>query len=358
MSPAPRSGAGLSFLVWYNTLVRISKKSLFYFSFVFAVVAGVLAINAARAFTEPPLLYSHSPPVGILEIGGVDVSQRVPLDGGDDGNSNYNRNGVLYVIGSTSTGAMRVDFEHTLIFRDTDALGGPRMIINDAGNVGIGTMNPQSKLSVGGDGVAGVGVYGSSTIGLYGLSESAYGYGAYVSSANTGVYGKGNFYGIYGNDDTYGSVKGTGVYGAGSSYGVYGRKMVGTNSYGVYCFSVDFWAGGKCGGNRAWDGTSDIRLKENIETITNALHTVTNLRGVTFDWKSGGARDAGFVAQEALPYVPETISYNEERDEYTMAASQLTALLVEAVKELKAEKDGKIAELKRILCDIKPESCE
>ena len=333
------------------------KNSFFYFFFVFAVVAGVLAIGTAHAFTEPPLLYSYSPPVGILEIGGIDVSQKVPLDGGDDGGGNYNRNGVLYVVSSTDAGVTRLDFEHTLIFRDTDALGGSRMVINDAGNVGIGTMNPQSKLSVGGDGVAGVGVYGSSTIGLYGLNET-HGYGAYVSSANIGVYGKGNFYGIYGNDDTYGDVKGTGVSGSGSSYGVYGRKMMGTNSYGVYCFAVDFWSGGKCGGNRAWENNSDARLKENVSTITNALYTITNLRGVTFDWKSGGARDAGFIAQEALPYVPETISYNEERDEYTMAASQLTALLVEGVKELKAEKDGKIAELKRILCDIKPESCE
>ena len=333
------------------------KNSFFYFFFVFAVVAGVLAIGTAHAFTEPPLLYSYSPPVGILEIGGIDVSQKVPLDGGDDGGGNYNRNGVLYVVSSTDAGVTRLDFEHTLIFRDTDALGGPRMIINDAGNVGIGTMNPQSKLSVGGDGVAGVGVYGSSTIGLYGLNET-HGYGAYVSSANIGVYGKGNFYGIYGNDDTYGDVKGTGVSGSGSSYGVYGRKMMGTNSYGVYCFASNAWSEGKCGGNRDWENDSDARLKENVSTITNALHTITNLRGVTFDWKSGGARDAGFIAQEALPYVPETISYNEERDEYTMAASQLTALLVEGVKELKAEKDGKIAELKRILCDIKPESCE
>ena len=333
------------------------KNSFFYFFFVFAVVAGVLAIGTAHAFTEPPLLYSYSPPVGILEIGGIDVSQKVPLDGGDDGGGNYNRNGVLYVVSSTDAGVTRLDFEHTLIFRDTDALGGSRMVINDAGNVGIGTMNPQSKLSVGGDGVAGVGVYGSSTIGLYGLNET-HGYGAYVSSANIGVYGKGNFYGIYGNDDTYGDVKGTGVSGSGSSYGVYGRKMMGTNSYGVYCFASNAWSEGKCGGNRDWENDSDARLKENVSTITNALHTITNLRGVTFDWKSGGARDAGFIAQEALPYVPETISYNEERDEYTMAASQLTALLVEGVKELKAEKDGKIAELKRILCDIKPESCE
>ena len=341
--------------------MRAAKK--FFVSAVFVSVAGMLFFSIVYAFTEPPLPYPYNLPMGALEIGGIDVSQGVPMNGGDDGYGNYNRNGALYLYAfrngaNEETKIVRLDFEHTLIFRDTDALGGPRMVINNAGNVGIGTMNPQSKLSVGGDGVAGVGVYGSSTVGLYGFGEGAYGYGAYVSSANIGVYGKGNFYGIYGNDDTYGDVKGTGVSGSGSSYGVYGRKMMGTNSYGVYCFASNAWSEGKCGGNRDWENDSDARLKENVSTITNALHTITNLRGVTFDWKSGGARDAGFIAQEALPYVPETISYNEERDEYTMAASQLTALLVEGVKELKAEKDGKIAELKRILCDIKPESCE
>jgi len=35
----------------------------------------------------------------------------------------------------------------------------------------------------------------------------------------------------------------------------------------------------------AFNVTSDERLKKNIETIPNALETVSGLRGVTFEWK-------------------------------------------------------------------------
>ncbi len=65
------------------------------------------------------------------------------------------------------------------------------------GNVGIGTTNPLAKLSVGGDGFAGAGVYGSgSTYGVYGNSTSVgvWGYGAF------GVFGSGSTYGVYGID--------------------------------------------------------------------------------------------------------------------------------------------------------------
>ncbi|MHC4648031.1 MAG: hypothetical protein ACYTBJ_21435, partial [Planctomycetota bacterium] len=85
------------------------------------------------------------------------------------------------------------------------------------GNVGIGTTNPLSNLSVGGDGVSEAGIFGS------GSGTGVHGAG-YVS----GVYGEALFVGVTGS-----AIQG--VHGDGSSYGVYGLCNDGTGlNVGVY----------------------------------------------------------------------------------------------------------------------------
>ena len=85
---------------------------------------------------------------------------------------------------------------------------------------------------------------------------------------------------------------------------------------------------------------SDIRLKENISTLTNSLDKVKNLRGVTFQLKDkvSGGEDfrIGFIAQEVNEIVPELTFINKTIPEEYMGVhySDITALLVEAVKEL------------------------
>ena len=89
--------------------------------------------------------------------------------------------------------------------------------------------------------------------------------------------------------------------------------------------------------------TSDIKLKENVKTITGALDTVCALRGVTFDWIATKESTLGFIAQEVEKVVPELVSHNVEDDIKTVNYSNMVALLTEAVKELRAE----IEELKK-----------
>jgi hypothetical protein len=64
---------------------------------------------------------------------------------------------------------------------------GSNMYSGTSGNVGIGTTNPQAKLSVGGDGVPDTGVFGNG---------SNYG-GYFFGASSTGVYGRGSNYGGY-----------------------------------------------------------------------------------------------------------------------------------------------------------------
>jgi hypothetical protein len=85
---------------------------------------------------------------------------------------------------------------------------------------------------------------------------------------------------------------------------------------------------------------SDERLKENVETIENALDKVSKLRGVYFDLKSRpGVRKVGLIAQEVEKVLPEVVSTNLEDKIKSVAYANVVGLLVEAIKELKDEVD-------------------
>ena len=84
-----------------------------------------------------------------------------------------------------------------------------------------------------------------------------------------------------------------------------------------------------------YSSTSDINLKENVETITNALGTVQKLRGVTYNWKENGQKSMGVIAQELEEVLPELVSTTEQGK--TVMYSNMVGLLIEAVKELRAE---------------------
>ena len=83
---------------------------------------------------------------------------------------------------------------------------------------------------------------------------------------------------------------------------------------------------------------SDIKLKENIETIPNALDKVLNLRGVEFDRidKEDNTHEIGVIAQEVEEVIPEVVLTNTEGIK-SVAYGNLVGLLIESIKELKAE---------------------
>lgn len=90
--------------------------------------------------------------------------------------------------------------------------------------------------------------------------------------------------------------------------------------------------------------SSDARLKENIEVIPNALAKVSQLRGVTYDWRKE-CRELGFeptnphehgvIAQEVQSVVPDAVAPAPFNEEYlTVRYERLIPLLIESVKEL------------------------
>jgi hypothetical protein len=92
--------------------------------------------------------------------------------------------------------------------------------------------------------------------------------------------------------------------------------------------------------NRTADGTlttstSDVRLKENVTTLSDGLNKVVQLRGVNFNWKSDENKTTkiGFIAQEVQKVLPELVFVNPTDGYYGVNYAEMTAVLVEAVKE-------------------------
>ena len=98
-----------------------------------------------------------------------------------------------------------------------------------------------------------------------------------------------------------------------------------------------------------------VRFKDNIETIETPLDKISNLRGVKFDWRKeefpdknfSSDRQIGMIAQEVEEYYPELVTTG--KDGYKgLAYDKFTAVLLEAIKELKQEVDGLKAEIKEL----------
>jgi hypothetical protein len=100
--------------------------------------------------------------------------------------------------------------------------------------------------------------------------------------------------------------------------------------------------------NPTWT-TSDQRFKQNVKAVENPLEKILALNGVYYDYKTGEeykdrhfmkSRQLGFIAQEVEKIVPEVVTTTA--DGYKALAYQnLTALLVEGIKEQQKAIEGK-----------------
>jgi hypothetical protein len=84
---------------------------------------------------------------------------------------------------------------------------------------------------------------------------------------------------------------------------------------------------------------SDRRLKDNIQTITNALNKVTQVRGVTYtrtDIQDTLTRHTGVIAQELESVLPEAVITGSDGIK-SVAYGNVIGLLIESIKELDAK---------------------
>lgn len=97
-------------------------------------------------------------------------------------------------------------------------------------------------------------------------------------------------------------------------------------------------------GNIHYTGTitdvSDIRLKENISPINNALDKITSLEGFRFQMIGEDSLNLGLSAQDVQTVFPEAVSVIESEngvDYLGLDYSQLIAPMIEAIKEQQSQ---------------------
>jgi len=133
---------------------------------------------------------------------------------------------------------------------------------------------------------------------------------------------------------------------AGSSIVFGGVTFKSGGSSGTYTHSGSFSVGGaiKASGDiTAFTSVSDVRLKENLEIIPEALAKVGKLNGYTFNYKNRPEeRISGLIAQDVKEVLPEAVYDLEDQspdgDNYQgVRYDTMIPLLVEAIKELTQE---------------------
>ncbi len=220
----------------------------------------------------------------------------------------------------------------------------------------------------------GIAVNGSSTssYGVQGTSTNSVGVVG-VSTNNTGVWGQANT----GTAVDGSSTSGVGVLGRSTS----GNGVKGTtgNTIAIYAVNnstdapaIEGWNQGSGYLYRGWSGASpvlkfwvanngnawlagtltqasDARLKTDIRPLEDTLDKVLRLRGVSYVMKSDETktRRIGVIAQELEREYPELVA-TDDQGMKSVAYANLTAVLIEAVKQLKAENDALKARLDRI----------
>jgi hypothetical protein len=170
------------------------------------------------------------------------------------------------------------------------------------------------------------------TIGT-GLSGTSYNGSSLVTIANAGVTS---------------NVAGTGITVSGATGAVtisIGQEVATTSNVQFGSLGIGTAASGVSGEIRATGDitafySSDIRLKENIQPIQNALEKVESISGNTYDWKEGyeelhshKGNDVGVIAQEIEEILPQIVT-NRDNGFKAVQYEKIIPLLIEAIKEL------------------------
>ena len=103
----------------------------------------------------------------------------------------------------------------------------------------------------------------------------------------------------------------------------------------ITALTLDMSEAGAATFNNNVTAFSDERLKDNIETLEDGLAKVEQLRGVTYT--RDGKENIGVIAQEVEKILPEIVlTADDEMGTKSVDYSRITAVLIEAVKELSA----------------------
>ncbi|GEM_PF-5509253 len=113
--------------------------------------------------------------------------------------------------------------------------------------------------------------------------------------------------------------------------------------------NLNLWAQGGVHAQVTTSGIASVssrKWKKNIRPIENALGLVRKLQGVRYNWKQNDRRDIGLIAEEVAEVLPEVVEYEANGvDVFGLRYANLTAVLVEAVKEQQKQIEAQQAAL-------------
>lgn len=248
--------------------------------------------GASRAGTDSWLREIHASvpaPGGVVYVDNASAGKTVQLEnsgGGDALQVSNEGTGTALRVQSPTSSPSRGEFDFLagnggLIINSTtggtwadmsfQTNGTTRMVLKSAGNLGIGTTAPTSRLHIDSPVIA----------------------GSTFQSITSGTFPKSEKFSV--TDEGYVTEK-------------------------------------------AFHTSSDERLKQDVRPIEDALALVHALGGVTFRWRNARKTGAqvGFIAQDVEEILPEIVRTGNNGYK-SVAYARVTALLVEAMKDLEAE---------------------
>jgi hypothetical protein len=286
-------------------------------------------------------------------------------------------------------------FGHDDNFGFSDRGDSTIMVLQSAGQgarVGIGTLNPNSKLEVAGrihstssgfkfpDGTTQTSAASGTVSGTSGRIPK---FTASTTIGNSNIYQSGDYIGIGTNSPSselsiYGSTGQIRIFNPGTGVGYHGlvvgfittnsvnasmwnredgylkfgtydqeRMRITNNGYvGINTTTPGYMldVAGSCHAS-SFPTSSDARLKTNVTQLTNVLDKLDKIRGVAFDWnstyqamgRSTGHREIGVIAQEVEAQFPELVTTWGDQNYLGVDYGRMTGVLIEAVKELRQE---------------------
>jgi hypothetical protein len=184
------------------------------------------------------------------------------------------------------------------------------------------------------------------TIGT-GLSGTSYNGSTGVTIANTGVTS---------------NVAGTGVTVSGATGAVtisIGQAVATSDNVRFNSLGIGMAASATAGRIDASNdivafSSSDIRFKENITPIENALEKISKISGNTYDWKEENkaehgyeGNDVGVIAQEIEAVLPQLVQ-TRENGYKAVKYDKLVALLIEGIKEQQTQIHSLTLEIEKL----------